>query len=217
LVFFYRPNRDLHSLNSFDISEAFFELREDLTKIAYGSYLAELVDRMAPENQPDVQIFELLYLTLLAMKGIKEPVLLSRAFEIRLLSLSGFEPQLESCIKCAEAIIDIGSIRVGFSYKLGGTICHKCIHKDLEAVIISRGTLELMKSLKKLPLDLVLRLRATEQIKKELNLSLSHFTTYHIGQRLKSVKFIETLETLETLETHTDTDSGSKGSKIFET
>lgn len=204
LLFFARPNKELHSINSFDISESFFQIREDLTKIACGSYMAELVDKISQENQADTQIFGLLHLTLLAMKNAQDPELLLRAFEINLLSLCGFEPELGNCVKCgaelelmsadfSEPLESIGSGktgRIGFSYKRGGAVCGKCAYRDSDAFDISFGTLKLMKNLKRVSPELALRFRTTEKVKQELKAALSNFTVYHLGQHLKSEKFL---------------------------
>ena len=73
LVFFEKVNKDLHAINSFDIIESFQVLREDLLKMAYGSYIAELTQHIESLSVPNADMFDLLLGIMSMMKVSDDP------------------------------------------------------------------------------------------------------------------------------------------------
>lgn len=195
LVFYERPGKDLHVVNSFDIIESFQVLREDLMKMAYCSYLAELVQRVDSSGDPDSNTFELLLDVMLMMKTTDDPEMLARVFDIRFLTSAGFSPQLDSCLECS---CDIGSATaLGFSVDRGGILCSECKGTvgRASAFPVSRGTVELMKRMQRTPLELIPRLRVLENNRRELRKVLRSFVSFHLDVgRLRSLDFLASIE-----------------------
>jgi len=203
LVFFEKPDKDLHVVNSFDIVESFQVLREDLLKMAYCSYLAELIQHIESLGIPDADIFDLVLDILFMMKAIDDPEVLARAFEIRLLTSMGLSPQLDSCVACSADVGDVKATSVRFSVARGGILCSEC-DSELSAhtttgenysISISRGTLELMKRMQRTPLELIPRLRILEHSRLELRKLLRSFISFHLDSgRLRSLDFLASIE-----------------------
>lgn len=79
----------------------FRTLRRDLDRLSLGSYFAELTDTLVPEGQSAPEPLKLLLNALYALDALDRPLgLVKAAFELRLLSLSGFAPNLEACALC---------------------------------------------------------------------------------------------------------------------
>lgn len=79
----------------------FRNLRRDLDRLSLGSYFAELTDTLVPEGQSASEPLKLLLNALYALDALDRPLgLVKAAFELRLLSLSGFAPNLEACALC---------------------------------------------------------------------------------------------------------------------
>ena len=195
LIFYERPGKDLHVVNSFDIIESFQVLREDLMKMAYCSYLAELVQHVESSGDTDSNTFELMLEVLLMMKTIDDPEMLARAFELRLLAGAGVSPQLDCCLKCSRDGSDVASLV--FSVSEGGILCGECKKKagQVSAFPISRGTVELMKRMQQTPLELISRLRILENNRRELRKVLKSFISFHIGVgRLRTLDFLASIE-----------------------
>lgn len=202
LVFYERPGKDLHIVNSFDIIESFQELREDLMIMAYCSYLAELVQRIDTESDPDFSIFNLMLVILLMMKDTDDPEMLVRVFEIRLLTSAGLSPQLDSCLECSHDIGD--SSLLGFSVARGGVLCNKCRNEAGKTSVfnISRGSIELLKRMQRNSLELIPRLKILENNRRELRKILRNFISFHMDVgRLKSLDFLASIENDEMLKT----------------
>jgi len=195
LVFYERPGKDLHVVNSFDIIESFQILREDLIKMAYCSYLAELVQRIESSDDPNSDTFGLMLDIMLMMKTTDDPEMLARVFEMRLLTSAGFSPQLDVCLKCSRDIDGVNS--PGFSVAEGGIICSECVGKGrlIQVFPISRGTLELMKRMQRAPLELISRLKILDNNRRELKKTLRSFISFHIDVgRMRSLDFLASIE-----------------------
>jgi len=194
LVFFEKIDKDLHVVNSFDIVEPFQVLREDLLKMAYCSYLAELVQQVESLGVPGADTFELVLDIMFMMKTTDDPEMLARTFEIRLLTSAGLSPQLDSCVACSS---DIGNASaLDFNVAKGGVLCGECSMTRQNSVIsISRGTLELMKRMQRTPLELIPRLKILEISRRELRKVLESFISFHIDSgRLRSLDFLASIE-----------------------
>jgi DNA repair protein RecO (recombination protein O) len=191
-IFFEKENKDLHIVNSFDVVEPFQELRDDLLKMAYCSYLAELIQQIESLGIPNPYVFDMMLNIMLMMKASDDPEMLVRAFEIRLLTNAGFSPQLDSCVSCSSSIDNLVSI--GFDVHKGGILCSKC-SEPVSNITISRGTLEIIKRMQRSPLELISRLRMSEANRTELRRTLKAFLEFHAGiGKLKSLDFLESIE-----------------------
>jgi DNA repair protein RecO (recombination protein O) len=79
----------------------FWKLREDLEKLALASYFAELTELLTQEDIPAPGVLSLLLNSLYALDALDWPQKqVKAAFELRLLSLAGYEPLLDACAVC---------------------------------------------------------------------------------------------------------------------
>lgn len=91
-----------YSVNSAETLESFYDLRLDVEKLALASYFCDLTHYLLPEGVGDTWPFlRLLLNTLSFLKGDqRNPLLLKVIYELRMLSLSGFMPDLVGCTDC---------------------------------------------------------------------------------------------------------------------
>jgi DNA repair protein RecO (recombination protein O) len=87
-----------------DIVEAYRDIREDLDKPSHAYYLAELIDRFTEEHDPNQPLFELFAFTLARLAHTDDPFVVLRHFELHLLGLAGYQPQLHFCAVCQEPL-----------------------------------------------------------------------------------------------------------------
>ena len=81
--------------------EQFRGLRSDVEKLALGSYFSELLETVSDEDSPDPAILTLGLNAVYALsESIKPDRLVKAAFELRLMCLAGFAPQLGACSVC---------------------------------------------------------------------------------------------------------------------
>ena len=93
--------RDHYTLNEAEPLELFWGVRSDVEKVALGSYFAEVLEAVVGEEQPDPAVLSLLLNALYALDRLNKPLPLVKAvFELKLLSLIGYEPLLDACAVC---------------------------------------------------------------------------------------------------------------------
>jgi DNA repair protein RecO (recombination protein O) len=204
LIYFERVGKDLHSINSFDIIESFQSLKEDLLKMANCFYLAELIQHVTSESDADPDTFDLMLNTMSliesmehtpnpSQEGSNDIEVIVRAFEIKLLERMGLNPRLDSCIICSYEINDESP---KFSIQSGGVICAKCSKLGHHAFNISRSSLELMKKMANISLEVIPSLNVSEANRQEIKKLLSGFIAFHIdAKNLRSLSFLESIET----------------------
>lgn len=187
-TFFEKETSDLVRLSHCDLIRPFAGLREDIRKLAWGSYFIELISELTAEKIPSPPIFRLLtaFLNLIDRGMLKEE--LQRVFEVRLLSQLGYRPHLDRCTRCQKKI---GGEKVFFSSREGGVLCPSCASHLSDAISVSLGTIKTLHLAQTLPLDKIRRISFSPQSLKESRLILSQFLGQYLGKDLKSKKFLE--------------------------
>ncbi len=122
---YLKPNRDLHTLSSFELRCARQGLGADMGRFVAASLLSELVLRLAPQ-EADSELFEVLrggLDVLLAVSG--EEVASAGLVQIwRLVRHLGFSPALDGCSRCGRSLGPGEGAR--FDTALGGVQCGDC-------------------------------------------------------------------------------------------
>mgnify|MGYP000221066213 FL=1 len=94
-------NRGKWTVNEAVIKEPFTGLRGDIENFALGCYFAECLESLSVEDQPDPALLQLGLNSLYALSNrLYSPEQIKAAFELRLMCLSGYEPELKSCRVC---------------------------------------------------------------------------------------------------------------------
>lgn len=107
------------------LKERFRRLSEDLTTMAYGSFVAELALELFPEHEPAPDAFDRLVQIFRAFAE-RNPRLVALAAAYQLLSLAGLALHLESCVHCGTPFIEPMSVAIDE----GGVLCGDCRTED---------------------------------------------------------------------------------------
>lgn len=130
--------RDMYTMNSSEVLEPFYEIRNDLERLTYAAHLTDIVNDVIQENQPASKLLQLLLNSLhMLAKTDKPPELIARIFELRCLAIMGYAPYVGSCIECGATPQEGYS----FSFRKCGFICARdsCREADRFAVELSPG------------------------------------------------------------------------------
>ncbi len=115
-------NRGRYLLTEGSVLEDFAALRQRLEDFALGAYLAELLEAVSDEDSPRPAALHLGLNALFALsRRLYPPRHIKAVFELRLLCLAGFEPELEACSGCGA--VDIINPRFSLA---GGVHCAGC-------------------------------------------------------------------------------------------
>jgi len=183
--FLIHRGRELDSVSQCEVVEMFPYLRNDLGRISYASYLAELVDTLAPEGEPNEPLYYLLLETLSLMAG-NDAEILARAFEIRAAGLMGYRPVLEACADCPGPVEG----DLFFSPERGGVLCGACGSAVRDALPCSRGTVEILKILLNWPPAKLRQLKVERRDRNRIKSILHEYLKYHLERDLKSAAFL---------------------------
>lgn len=93
--------QDRWTLQATDPLREFRGVREDLLKLSLGSYFAEVAEAVSVEGEASPGMLSLLLNSLHALDKLdKPPELVRAAFDLKCMSLSGYEPLLDACAVC---------------------------------------------------------------------------------------------------------------------
>lgn len=183
----FLSGKSLDSLSQAELVHSFVVLREDLVKMAYASFWAELVDGFIPEKVEAREIFLFLLAAFVTLEKTPDPGLLHLAFEARLLNALGYQPEWESCLECGQPL---GSDAF-FSVEAGGVICRQCRGNGLNLIPVARRALVKMQQLGLTDLRelAILEMEAAERSQAER--ILRDFIEYRLERPLKSQVFLD--------------------------
>src|SRR5690606_35152561 len=106
------------------------------------AYFAELLDRLTEDGERNPYLFNLLLLIFRYLEEDKDAEILARLFELKLLAVGGYQPQLHHCTRCA---LEEGAFT--FSVREGGFLCQHCQHTDPHALPLSVSSIRLLRLL----------------------------------------------------------------------
>jgi DNA repair protein RecO (recombination protein O) len=190
LVFYEKKNSQLHRLRQCDIINPYSGLWQELRKLTAGLYMAELVAGITPEGERNEGLFYLMRRVLNLLERGSDLETSLRIFEIRALSMLGYQPQIGRCIRCSRLISNAN--RLSFSPLEGGVVCGDCQdHNRAREMTISAGSLRFLRQALRLNLDKIGRLGLTKVLKPELKEMLHRYLTYHLEREINSFRFLE--------------------------
>ncbi|MFO7541016.1 MAG: DNA repair protein RecO, partial [Chloroflexota bacterium] len=117
-------------------------------------------------------------------------LLAARYYELRLLALTGFQPQLFHCVACDTPIQEQDQF---FSAELGGLLCPNCYQADRNAKPVTAVAVKVLRYLQSRPWDTVKTLRLKRPLHSELETLMHHSLTYTLERNLKSIDFLHRL------------------------
>ena len=195
LIYFGKENQTLYRLNHSDIIHSFQDIRDDLQKVYTGIYFSELIDTLIPEMHPDPNAFRLLQDSLKTLEVVANLDVLSRAFEMRLMCLAGYTPQLSYCAICKKSEY---TTKIGFSFERRGIICEPCAFQAQPGIRFQAGTLKYLKKLKTMDIKHTNRLKFPKGIELEIEQLIHRFILSYTGRELKSYPFIKSMAEIDT-------------------
>ncbi len=186
--------RNLDILTQAELSQPYLGLRDDLGRGAYANYIAELLDRFtADEEEASDELFALLDETMARLATAADVRLATRYFELRLLDLAGFRPELSECVVSRAALQPEAQY---FSFEEGGVISRAAAPQVRSRLAeIDFDTLKLLRHLQRSADDYerVSSLRITDDLHARAERIMLGYSTHLLERRLESVAFIRRL------------------------
>lgn len=185
--------KNLDTLSQAELIHSFGKLREDLTALAYASLWVELVDGFVPERVEVREVFQFLLAAFITLEQTSDPALLNLAFQIRLLKLLGYQPELELCTGCQHPHHGEPGTEIYFSATCGGLICAGC-HLDYSGLTrINPDQLNLIQQLAAADMRELASVHGSAADFKTIGTILNEFIEVRLERPLKSRVFLDNL------------------------
>ncbi|GAE33404.1 DNA repair protein RecO [Halalkalibacter akibai] len=194
-TFVFQKSTGLGTLNQADITHSFREVRNDLFRASYATYIVELTDKLTEDRQRNPHLFELLYQTLYYLDEGIDPEVLLRIYELKMLAIAGIKPELDQCVSCSST-----EVPTAFSIKHAGFLCQNCLHKDERAFVVSAQVARLLRLFYYFDLNRMGQISLKKETKKELQQIVTAYYDEYSGLRLKSRRFLEQMERMGNFE-----------------
>ena len=171
--------RDLDVVTGAETLDRHLALREDLDAYAHASHCAELLLRLTQERQENAAVYDLLVRTLRLLADGVDPFAVTRHFELALLTLLGFKPELYRCVNCRA---EVQAIANAFSTRMGGVLCAACRQNDIGAPLLSVNAQKYLRTLDRSGLSTAARLTVDPELRAELEGTLGAYLR-HLAER----------------------------------
>ncbi|MCC7162736.1 MAG: DNA repair protein RecO [Anaerolineae bacterium] len=183
--------REIDIVTQAQTLEPFLRLRDDLDRLSYGYYFVELVDRFVEEEIEHREVYELMLDALQWLVATRHLSRTARFFEMQLLDVLGYRPQLNVCVQSKAELLPEENL---FSPSAGGVL--KPQYRDMyrDAISVSVNALKVMRYLQTRNFVQVEELNLSQQIEAEVEAILHYYVTHLLERNLKSVDFLNTLK-----------------------
>jgi len=180
--FVIAEGRNLDIITAAEVKKCHFELRSNLEATRNAYYLAEITEKMTPENEKHPEIFDLLDETLENL-NTHPADLLSSYFEFKILSHIGLAPELFDCILCDEKLLPVENY---FNFTHGGVSCSSC-GGDRS---ISPEAVKILRLFLEIDLAQIDKINVSTQILNEIKSITDEYIRYNHTQEFKSKRFL---------------------------
>lgn len=183
---YYKKDK-LSLLSEVNIINPFKEIKKDIDKISYASFIVELSEQVIKQTTY-TYIYSLLISALVKINENFDPLVIANILELKYLDFLGVLPILDSCSNCGNK-----SNIVTLSSDKGGYLCSRCRTNE---PIISKKSIQLIRMYYYIEISKIETLNVSFQSKKEINDFLDNYYDRYTGLYLKSKQFINNLNRL---------------------
>lgn len=188
--FMIATGRDIGVVTQAELVETYPALRDDLVRTTYAAYAVELLDKFTADEDKNPALYALLQEGLGWMNEGDNLLLAARYYELRLLSLVGYQPQLFYCVFSNEPIEQEEQF---FSAEMGGLLRPQYHKEDRRSRAISASAVKVLRYLQTHAWEGVRPLQLRRDLHTELEQILHYYITFLLERHLKSVDFLHRL------------------------
>ena len=175
-------------LNSAEPIHIFYGLRDSLTKISLASYFADVLRYCINPERQNEDIMRLFLNTMYFLEnGRRDEKLLKAIFELRLMSDTGYMPDIVACRNCGE----FEPQELFFCLKSGGFYCSDCfVGKENDDYIkIKLPVLSAVRHIVLTDFDRLFNFRVSESTLSRLSYVSEQYMLAHIERNFQTLDF----------------------------
>jgi DNA repair protein RecO (recombination protein O) len=141
--------------------------------------MAEVLARLTEDRQENAAVFDLLATSLRLLADGVDPFHVTRHYEMALLTLLGYRPELRRCIECRAPLRQEPH---PFAAAMGGFLCETCRGQAPAGRAVSVSAQKYLRALDRGGLGATVRLALAPSLRDELE-GLLHSYLRHIAER----------------------------------
>lgn len=180
--------RNIDVLTGVTIENHFLDMRDDLKNMARAYCMGEAVDALTNEREENEEIFRLIWESLEYLEHHPEQQVLDEYFQINLLNLLGYRPELYECVHCRKKI---EPDEITWDHEHGGVLCERCNHQGLR---VSAEAIKVLRILLARNIRVLSRLSVGDKLEEEVDKIIGDFLKYLLQRELISENFIKKVQ-----------------------
>ncbi|MDO5568872.1 MAG: DNA repair protein RecO [bacterium] len=181
---FYKE-KSLSNLIEFDSINNFKNIKKDIYKISYATFITELTTQVY-KHSSHKDIFNLYISTLIKINEGYNASILTNILELKYLQYLGIMPVIDKCVVCSSP----NNLVTVSSYK-GGYLCSNCCKNEK---IVDLKTIKLIRMLFYLDIANITKLDISDKIICQINSFIDDYYERYAGLYLKSKTFLKNLK-----------------------
>lgn len=174
----------LSTLISVDVIDNLKNIKKDITKISYASFLIELASQVIKQNNSE-DIYNILVSALKKINENYDPLVITNIVELKYLDYLGVMPILDGCAICGTK-----SNITTMAGSRGGYVCNNCYTNEKK---VEEKSIKLLRMLYYVDIDKISSTNIKENIKKEINDFIDEYYELYTGLYLKTKSFLKNL------------------------
>lgn len=183
---YYKKDK-LSILSEASVINNFSNIKKDIEKISYASFLLDLTHQVYKQND-DNSLYDLLVCALKKINDNFNPLIITNIIELKYLEYLGVMPTLDGCTICgAKTIVTLSSDK-------GGYICSKC-HTD--EPIVSDKAIKLVRMYTLVDINKISKLDINKDVVFEVNRFIDDYYDRYTGLYLKSKSFLKNINNVK--------------------
>ena len=174
----------LSTLTSVDVIDNFKNIKKDIEKISYATFIIELSVQVMRHNK-NSEVYTLLIDSLKKIDEGFDSSVITDILQLKYLEYLGVMPILDSCASCGTktGIITLSSSR-------GGYICNNCLKNEQ---IVSEKTIKLIRMFCYVDISKISNLSISDKSKLEISNFLDDYYDRYTGLYLNSKKLLKNI------------------------
>lgn len=181
--FYYKEN-GLSTLIEADIKNYFINIKSDIMRISYMSYLCELSTNVFKESNNN-EVYDILINALLKIEDGFDSKIITNIVEMQYLNYIGISLCLDSCVNCGSTKV------VTLSTNRGGFLCSNCRNNE---PILDGKILKLLRLYNYVDISKISNLDIDNEVSNAIDRIISEYYEDYSGINLKSKKFLKEIE-----------------------
>lgn len=187
-VFTLMEGYDAYRFLGADVKEYFLDAKNDIDSICYATYFCDVLEYLCMEGVGDINMLNLLYVSLKALEKKEMPApLIRRIFELKVLAFDGEAMAAFSCAKCGKEKV------ISYYDAVDGLLCEECTKKAGRVMYLSESTIYTLQFVLSIPINKLYSFRLSDEAWMEFDQVVNLFFSRHVNKKFKSLEILSSL------------------------